>query len=180
MLNKIIGILGTGMVGKELSQSLSKLGYNIILGTRDPEREELVSWAAENAPRVSLQTFKDCASNSEFLIVAVNYENLDGFFELVEGADFRGKTIVDLMNPLNLSSGAPELGVGFNDSLGEIVQRKLHDAHVVKALNSITCSKMVNPQFEEGTADMLIAGNDSSAKREVTEFLSELGWRVID
>ena len=84
------------------------------------------------------------------------------------------------MNPLNLSGGAPELGVGFNDSLGEVVQRKLHDAHVVKALNSITCSQMINPQFEEGIADMLIAGNDVSAKSEVTEFLSELGWRVID
>jgi 8-hydroxy-5-deazaflavin:NADPH oxidoreductase len=48
---------------------------------------------------------------------------------------------------------------------------------VVKALNTITSSRMVNPQFADGQADMFIAGNSHEAKAQVAQLLKDFGWR---
>jgi len=57
------------------------------------------------------------------------------------------------------------------------VQRLLPAAKVVKAFNHIGASLMVRPQFAAGTPDMLIAGNDEAAKRDVGRILEAFGWR---
>lgn len=175
-----IGILGTGSVGQHLAKALLRKGHEIIIGTRDPSKKELIEWKNQNAEEASLQTFKECASNSEFLILAVNFENLKSFFEHIQGADIKGKTLIDLSNPLDFSTGSPELAIGFNDSVGEIVQENLPEANVVKSLNCITGSQMIDPKFEDGIADMFMAGDSDEAKAEVKEFLESVGWRVID
>ena len=102
------------------------------------------------------------------------------FFEHLQGADIKGKTIIDLCNPLDFSTGAPELATGFTDSVGEIVQLNLPEANVVKTLNCITGSQMIDPNFEDGIADMFMAGDNAEAKAEVKEFLESVGWRAID
>lgn len=175
-----IGILGTGSVGQHLAKSLLRKGHEVIIGTRDPSREDLVEWKNANAAESQIQTFKDCATNSEFLFLAVNFENLKSFFEHLQGADINGKTIIDLCNPLDFSTGSPELAIGFTDSVGEIVQQNLPEAHVVKTLNCITGSQMIDPMFEDGIADMFMAGDSEEAKSEVKAFLESVGWRVID
>jgi 8-hydroxy-5-deazaflavin:NADPH oxidoreductase len=53
----------------------------------------------------------------------------------------------------------------------------LPQAKVVKAWNIITSSRMVDPKFEDGDADMLIAGNDAAAKAQMTALLQAFGWR---
>jgi len=93
-------------------------------------------------------------------------------------AQLAGKLVIDASNPLDFSGGAPVLAIGHTDSAGEIVQRLLPQAHVVKAFNIITAAKMVRPKFADGTPDMFIAGNDASAKAQVTALLERFGWRA--
>jgi predicted dinucleotide-binding enzyme len=90
---------------------------------------------------------------------------------------FRGKVVIDAMNPLDFSGGfPPKLSITGEDSLGESVQRALPDAHVVKAFNTIGNPYFVDPSFSEGQPTMLIAGDDEDAKRTVRGVLADFGW----
>lgn len=177
---KNIAILGTGMVGKSLAIGLDKHGYKLVMGTRDPNKQDLVKWRNETLPTLDIQTFKEAVKDVDLILLAVNWNATDNVLEEINDDAVNGVTLIDLTNPLDFSSGAPELALGFNDSAGETVQRKIPQANVVKALNTVTASLMVDPTCEEGIPDMVIAGDDDNAKQQVTELLEEIGWRVID
>ena len=99
------------------------------------------------------------------------------------GSDrFRGKVVIDTMNPLDFSAGfPPTLSICGDDSLGECVQRALPEARVVKAFNTIGNPYFVDPSFSQGEPTMLIAGNDEAAKDTVRDVLADFGWSdVVD
>jgi predicted dinucleotide-binding enzyme len=88
--------------------------------------------------------------------------------------------LIDATNPLDSNAGAPRLFVGFDDSLGERVQRAAPSALVVKALNTVNNATMVDPSFTEGRPTMLYAGDDPGAKATVDALLRETGWDTVD
>ena len=105
--------------------------------------------------------------------------------EVVEAAGpahFDGKIVIDATNPLDFSGGfPPDLAIKGNDSGGETLQRLLPRAKVVKAFNIVTSALMFRPELQGGPPDMLIAGDDSEAKKVVTGILADFGWpRAID
>jgi len=87
-------------------------------------------------------------------------------------------------NALDFSKGMPPtLSVCNTDSLGEQIQRALPDTKVVKSLNTLTCTLMVNPALVAGgDHDVFVSGNDAAAKGKVVEILKGwFGWKnVID
>jgi predicted dinucleotide-binding enzyme len=94
--------------------------------------------------------------------------------------ELAGKVVIDTTNPLEFSTGKPGLFVGWNDSLGEQIQRAIPDAKVVKAYNIVGNALMVDPDVPGGPPTMLIAGDDGDAKKTVTELLTDTGWEVSD
>jgi 8-hydroxy-5-deazaflavin:NADPH oxidoreductase len=97
--------------------------------------------------------------------------------------DLAGKTLVDVANPLDLSSGSPAVLVSPTDSLGEQIQRAFPEARVVKALNTVNRNVMVDPARVPGEHDVFICGNDAAAKEAVALLLESFGWprdRVVD
>jgi predicted dinucleotide-binding enzyme len=104
---------------------------------------------------------------------------------MADSKNFAGKVLIDVTNPLDFSKGMPpKLSVGHTDSAGEIVQRLLPDAKVVKAFNIVGNTHMVHPDFPQkrgGPPTMLICGNDDEAKKVVTDnILAKFGWETID
>ena len=91
-----------------------------------------------------------------------------------------GKVVIDATNPLDFSTGAPRLSVGWNDSLGEQIQRLVPNAKVVKAFNTVGNAHMIQPQFPDGPPDMFIGGNDEGAKKIVSQICEHFGWGVVD
>ncbi|MCU0301254.1 MAG: NAD(P)-binding domain-containing protein [Candidatus Nanopelagicales bacterium] len=182
-----IGILGTGMVGRALAGRLHELGHSVTVGTRDPgatlARSEpdrgggapFRAWAAEH-PQVRLATFAEAAAGAELV---VNASNGHASLEVLRaaGADhLAGKVLVDAANPLDFSTGfPPTLFVKDTDSLGEQLQRTFPEVRVVKALNTLTASLMVEPQALPGESTVFVCGNDAVAKQVVTDLLVELG-----
>ncbi len=104
--------------------------------------------------------------------------------EAAGAGNLKGKLLVDIANPLDFSNGFPPcLFSGNTDSLGEQAQRLLPEAKVVKALNHMSSSVMVDPtRVAQGDHDAFISGNDAEAKAQVEKILKEwFGWkRVID
>ena len=84
---------------------------------------------------------------------------------------------MDVANPLDFSQGfPPSLNPVNTDSLGEQIQRAFPEAKVVKTLNTMTNSVMVDPgRVAGGDHTVFVSGNDAGAKAEVTEILAALG-----
>jgi len=189
-----IGILGTGVVAKTIAGKLGALGHSVKLGTRDPAatlaRAEgdpfggppMRAWL-ESHPNASIGTFREAAAHA-----AIAFDALSGQGALAAlastGSELDGKILVDISNPLDFSKGMPPtLTVSNTNSLGEETQRALPRAKVVKTLNTVNASVMVDPgSVAGGDHTMFVAGNDAVAKAEVTKILEEwLGWKdVID
>lgn len=173
-----IGIIGSGTVGQQLARDLVRLGHGVTIGTRD--REKLAEFGTAN-PAVKIGSNADAAAFGEIVLLATHWEGTQHALELAGQDHLAGKTVVDITNPLDFSSGKPALALGWNTSAGELVQGWLPGSHVVKALNIITAPAMLNPQtFIGHDPDMFIAGNDAGAKKTVSVLLKSVGWGVVD
>jgi 8-hydroxy-5-deazaflavin:NADPH oxidoreductase len=62
----------------------------------------------------------------------------------------------------------------------EEVQRLLPGASVVKAINTVLASRIVDPVVDGVPLDGYVAGDDAAAKAKVTELLGSIGLRPLD
>lgn len=175
-----VAVLGSGMVGQTLGMGFATRGHEPMLGTRDPGQERVRDWARRAGRLARVGTFAEAARFGELAVLATLWSGTQSALELAGPENLRGKVVIDVTNPLDFSSGRPRLALGWSDSGGEQVQRWLPGSRVVKAWNIVTAATMVDPQREEGTPDMLIAGDDPEAKRTVASVLEEFGWPVLD
>ena len=93
--------------------------------------------------------------------------------------DLAGRIVVDATNPV----GPPFTGldVAGSDSGGEIVQRKLPGARVVKAFNQTGWQNMAEARsFEHGRPVMFVAGDDAEARAVVLGLAGDLGFEGVD
>jgi predicted dinucleotide-binding enzyme len=178
------GVLGTGMVGQAIAGKLIALGHEVTMGSRAAGNEKAVAWAAEAGERAGEGSFDDAAAFGE---IVFNCTSGSGSLEALDSAgagNLAGKVLIDVANPLDFSEGMPPtLFVSNTDSLGERIQRAFPDAKVVKALNTMNCGVMVDPDMIPGDHAAFICGDDEGAKGQVRELLGEFGWpteRVID
>lgn len=174
---KRVGILGSGDVGQALARGLVRHGYEVKVGSRDAKNPKLAPLVSELKGKATAGTFADAAKFGSMIIVATNGAATEAAVDMAGVQNFNGKLVLDATNPLDFSKGMPPTNfTGPNDSLAERIQKKLPKARVVKCFNTISNSKMVDPKFDMGTPQMMIAGNDDAAKQQVDALLRELGW----
>lgn len=184
-----IGILGTGMVSQTISPRLIELGHKVMIGTRNVEATfsntspnqygmpPFSEWY-KNHKNVALGTFADTASFGEMLMNCTSGGASLDVIKLCGSQNLNGKVLIDISNPLDFSKGfPPSLSVCNTDSLGEQIQRTFPELKVVKALNTLNASLMINPSLLPGDHNLFICGNDEAAKSTVVNLLKEFGWK---
>lgn len=187
-----IGVLGTGMVGRALAGRLAEAGHDVMVGTRDVDRlmaagpgergeEAFSEWRAKHTG-VHVGTLREAAAHGDLLMNAtLGHATIDAL-HAAGPENLAGKVLVDVANPLDFSKGMPPtFFVANDDSLAERIQRAFPEARVVKALNTVTASVMVDPgSVGGGDHAVFVAGNDEEAKAEVSALLrDDFGWRDI-
>jgi len=177
-----IGILGSGEVGQRLGGGFIELGHRVKIGTRDPSQEKIKEWIKKSGDSASAGTFSQAAAYGQLIVVATSWNGTLEAIRMCDPKDLVDKTVIDVTNPLDFSAeGLPKLAVGYTDSAGEIIQRLLPEANVVKAFNTVGNPHMVHPEFPNGPPTMFICGNNDNAKKTViNEFLTKFGWESID
>jgi 8-hydroxy-5-deazaflavin:NADPH oxidoreductase len=63
-----------------------------------------------------------------------------------------------------------------NSSLAEHLQQALPNTHVVKTLNTMLFTVIVDPHSLSTPPTAFLSGNDGDAKATVTKLLGDLGW----
>ena len=176
-----IGVMGTGVVGQVLGSALAGLGHEVMMGSRDAGNPKALEWEAKTARGSRSGTFADAARFGELIVLATLGTATEDVVKLAGAANLAGKEVMDTTNPLvQAEGGIPKLAFGFDDSLGERVQRLAPQASVVKCFNTVGNARMVQPKYAAGRPDMFICGNDENAKRSVTLVCDSLGWGVVD
>jgi predicted dinucleotide-binding enzyme len=180
-----IAVLGTGMVGNALATKLVNIGHEIMMGSRSANSDAGQEWLRSVGGKAQIGTFADAAAFGETVFDCTNGANSIAALRSAGAKNLRGKILIQVGNPLDMSKGMPPtLTVCNTDSLGEQVQREFPEVRVVKALNTVNCEIMIAPSRVPGDHDLFICGNDAAAKREVAARLSEwFGWKpgnIID
>jgi predicted dinucleotide-binding enzyme len=178
---KKVGILGSGIVAQTLGAGFLRHGYEVKLGTRDPQK--LAEWRDGSAPQAQVGTFAEAAAFGDLLVLAVKGTAGVEVLKLAGAENLRGKVIIDTTNPiadLPPINGVIQYFTPANHSLMEDLQAAQPEARFVKAFNSIGSPFMVNPDFGAEKPTMFICGNDDGAKRDVRAILDAFGFEVED
>ena len=173
-----IGIFGTGSVGETIGSRLLELGHDVMMGSRTAGNEKAVAWTQKSGACASQGTFAEAAAFGEVLFNCTKGDASLAVLEQAGAANLRGKTLLDVSNPLDFSNGfPPSLSVCNTDSLGEQLQRAFPDVRIVKTLNTMWAGLMVNPALlADGAHAVFVSGNDAAAKQQATDILRQFGW----
>jgi 8-hydroxy-5-deazaflavin:NADPH oxidoreductase len=171
-----VAILGTGQVAIHLAQGFVSQGHSVVFGTRDVQGERAAKALAAVAGS-SVAPYAQAAAQAEMAVLATPWSGTQSAVQLTGNDKLKGKLLIDVTNPLDFSTGKPQMVLGFPQSAGASVQAWLPDAKVVKAFNTIGSHLFVKPSFADGQPDMFIAGNDAAAKQQAASIVQAFGWR---
>jgi predicted dinucleotide-binding enzyme len=158
MATRKIGIIGDGNVGGALAQGLKRAGHDVrAVGNDSAAVRETAAWG-------------------EIVLFAVPFGAVDDVVRNA-GPALAGKTVVDATNALDASMS---LAVGFTTSGAEELQKKLPDARVVKAFNTVFAQHMAAGRLGDTPLTAFVAGDDADAKRAVMELAQGIGFDAVD
>lgn len=170
---KSIGILGSGKVATALATKLANTGYAVTIGSRD------VAGAAGRwtGPKVSFGTPAEAAQAALLVVNATPGDtSLERLSALRE--ELKGKVLVDVSNATERGPNGMPGGLLYpNSSLAEHLQEILPETAVVKTLNTMLSTVMVDPSHLSVAPTAFMSGNNSEAKEAVRELLGDLGWQ---
>ena len=173
---------GTGPEGLGLAARFLAAGETVAIGSRSIERAaEAVSKLRALVPdgRVSAATNADAAAASEVIMVSVPYAGLDATLAACAGS-LDGKVILDLVVPLRVEGGVFLLENVPEGSAAERIQAKVPGARVVSGLKHQSATDLL-AIGEELEGDVLLCGDDQSAKDEIGRFVRDVkNLRPID
>ncbi|HSF54277.1 MAG TPA: NAD(P)-binding domain-containing protein [Algoriphagus sp.] len=174
---KKIGVLGSGVVGRTLADGFVKNGYEVMLGTGNPNK--LSDWQSGANGKVG--SFEKAANFGDLIVFAVKGTAALKIAELVK-VGISEKTVLDVTNPVSdekSKDGTRTFFTGKDESLMEKLQELVPEAHFVKAFNYFDSKAMVNSAKSKAQI-MNICGNEDSAKVEAKEVLSQFGFKTKD
>ena len=176
-----VGIIGSGIVGQTLANGFVTHGYDVLIGTNTPAKQEELR--AKTHGRAAVGSFSDAARFGPVVVLAVKGTVAESALAAAGVGQLAGRIVIDTTNPI--ADAAPVNGVlqyftAQNESLMERLQRAAPAARFVKAFSCVGNALMVNPTLPDGPPTMFICGNDAAAKTEVSWMLQQFGFEVED
>src|SRR3954451_19103172 len=101
------GVLGSGQVGQALARAFADRRHDVMLGSRDPGKEEVAAWLAGKGQGIAAGTFAETASHGDLVVLAVLGGAVDEAIAEAKAESLAGKVVIDATNPLDFSAGFP-------------------------------------------------------------------------
>jgi NADPH-dependent F420 reductase len=178
-----VGILGgTGRHGSGLALRWARAGHHIILGSRVPTKAAAAAATLRapdaNAVDIIGRSNLEAAQECEIAVLSVPYDSQNAVLEEVRVA-LAGKVLVTVVVPLR----PPDVGRAWHPPAGSAAMEAQgllgESAPVVAAFQNISAAHLAAADLAiEG--DVLICGDDKSAKSVAIELAADAGMRGID
>lgn len=178
---------GTGDEGYGLALRWASHGYEVLIGSRDPEKarqaaSKIQSVVGRNS-RVSGLANQEVASKADIVVLAVPFTGLSDTIKSIKQALRPGQIVVNVTVPLETAVGGSAtrtIGV-WDGSAGELASRLVpKEVKVVSAFNNVS-AEMLNDVSKNVDCDVLICGGDPDTKRSVMELARSIpGVRGLD
>jgi len=176
-----IAVLGSGVVGETLANGFLKHGYEVMRGSREPAK--MADWQKKSGGKAKVGTFEESAIFGEVIVLAVKGTAAGNAIDLCGTKNLEGKTILDATNPIAEKppvNGVLQFFTGPNESLMELLQKRVPKANFVKAFSCVGNAFFVNPSFKQGVPTMFICGQNDTSKNQAREILKTFGWDTED
>jgi 8-hydroxy-5-deazaflavin:NADPH oxidoreductase len=164
-----IAIIGTGKMGRGFASALSPQ-HEVILGSRDPQRAAKVVRVTGAAGATS---YEKASLAADIVILAVPWRAIEETLASLGKLD--GTVVVDVTVPYSKEIEA--LGTR---SSGELVQKKLRGARVVKGWSHVFAKFLTDSEVDGIQSSVLIAGDDDAAKDVVSQMARDMGFHPVD
>ncbi|PLY03921.1 MAG: F420-dependent NADP oxidoreductase [Desulfuromonas sp.] len=165
-----IAIIGTGNIGSGLAQVLSKTSHKVLVVDRNGGNAAAEKLQAEGA-QVQGAELSTAAREAEIVVLATPY---NASLEVAKGADWDGKVIIDVSNPVTEDFSA--LQVGHSSSAAESIAAAAPGATVVKAFNTIFAQHYASGLKINGQKlQTYVASDSEEARTKVMQLAEEIG-----
>jgi predicted dinucleotide-binding enzyme len=169
-----VTIIGTGNMARGIGKRLVAGGHEItVLGKQTSDAEAVVdelggaAKAGESGEPIA----------DDLVVLAVYYPDAQAAVESY-GDGLSGKVVVDISNPVNETFD--DLVTPPDSSAAQELAASAPGARFVKAFNTTFATTLQEGNVAGQPLDVLIAGDDDDAKRQVAQLVEDGGMRPID
>ncbi len=172
---------GTGKEGSGLAKRWANSGYRVIIGSRDADRAQQradeLNTEMGGSYLVGMEN-SSAAQEANLVVITVPYEAHQSTLETIRDAA-QGKVVVDVTVPLK----PPQIrtvNVPPGKSASQEAQALLGtDVKVVAAFQNVSAVHLKDAGHDVA-CDVLICGDDASAKEDVIRLAQAAGMRGLD
>jgi NADPH-dependent F420 reductase len=171
-----VTIIGAGNMGRGIGTRTIAGGHQVEIADRDPEQARVL---AEELGDSATALGPDDPFHGEVVVFALYYPGIKDAVR--EYADrLAGKVVVDITNPINTETWDDLATPPGTSSAEEVAQLVPDGTLVVKAFNTTFAPTLVAGEVGDQQLDVLIAGDDETAKGKVAQLVSDGGLRPLD
>lgn len=156
-----IAIIGTGNIGAGIALVLGKTKHGVVVADTNGGTEAAAKLKAEGVT-VQAADIATAVKSAEVVILATPY---GAAAEVAKAADFTGKIVVDLSNPVKEDFSG--LLLGHDSSAAEEIAKLVPGARVVKAFNTIFAQHYPAGLSVNGQPLQTFVASDDEAARDV-------------
>lgn len=174
-----ITIIGAGNMGRGIATRLLSGGNSVtLIDQNETQAAELAQQLQASAKGGAKVTAAPSGSTitGDMVVLAVSYPAVAAVIKQY-GKQLDGKIVVDITNTLNDTFTEPRFD---NTSGAEEISKLIPKAKVLKAFNTTFAGTLVAGQVGGQPLDVLIAGDDASAKTVLAGLVQAGGLRPID
>lgn len=164
-----LGIIGTGNYAIALGKRLTVSGFDVIMGSRCPEKRHLKQ-SSYHFSATKVTSISECLQKCDVIFVAIHVDDFEGTLKKFV-VETKNKILIDVSNRNSRYS---------LQSNAELMASILPYATVVKAFNSISSFAMEDVSSAGASRKVFVASNDPEARSVVADIAKTMGFSVAD
>jgi predicted dinucleotide-binding enzyme len=173
-----VGILGSGLMGAKLGTIFARAGHEVVFSYARSE-QKLKRLAREARGKARAGTPREAAEHADALLLAVHWSRFDDV--LAQAGDLSGKVVLTCSLPMNEQN--TELVVGRTSSAAEELARKIPQARVVSAFNTVPSEVLFEVYEAKRKAkrpNLVYCGDDRKSKELAARLIRDAGFDPVD
>jgi predicted dinucleotide-binding enzyme len=163
-----IAVIGAGNIGATLARKWRAAGHEVVIGARDPSKDEVRQLAIELGGEAHATTIPEAVRDADAVLFAVPGNAMQATASALGNA-LDGKLVFDATN---------NIGAGVLNSVDALVAAS-PQAVVYRAFNIYGFENFADPQLQGTQADLFFAGPDGDGRARAEQLIADVGLNPV-